>query len=109
MSDNRRTHDFTDDSQQYDLVEVCDVCKVRADIVLDMVEVGIIAPQGSEPKDWRFGTHAVIRLRKAVRLKRDLDVNLAGIALALDLYDDLEAMRKRTRTLERHLNLLLDN
>jgi hypothetical protein len=36
-------------------------------------------------------------------MRRDLGVNLAGIAVALDLLDDLEATRKRVQTLEAQL------
>jgi chaperone modulatory protein CbpM len=38
-----------------------------------------------------------------VRLRRDLNLNLAGTALALDLLDELEHLRERLRALEHQL------
>ena len=38
-----------------------------------------------------------------MRLQRDLDLNLAGTALALDLLDELEQLRERLRALEHQL------
>jgi MerR HTH family regulatory protein len=40
----------------------------------------------------RFPVRAVVRLRKAIRLRRDLGVNLAAVGIVLDLLDRLEAM-----------------
>ena len=35
-----------------------------------------------------------------MRLQHDLNVNLAGVALALDLMDEIETMRERLRRFE---------
>jgi chaperone modulatory protein CbpM len=45
----------------------------------------------------------VRRARRALRLQRDLDLNLAGAALALDLLDEVEILRERVRVLEYQL------
>jgi chaperone modulatory protein CbpM len=42
---------------------------------------------------WRFSGGTVVRVRSALRLQRDLGVNLAGIGLALDLMEELEGLR----------------
>jgi hypothetical protein len=39
-----------------------------------------------------LSVRAVVRLRKAIRLRRDLGVNLAAAGIVLDLLDRLEAM-----------------
>jgi chaperone modulatory protein CbpM len=39
----------------------------------------------------------VVRVRSALRLQRDLGVNLAGIALALDLMEELEDLRSQLK------------
>lgn len=109
MAEKSAEFELVGDLHTYELRDVCELCAVRADVVLEMVELGILAPSGSRPTDWRFSVGGLNRLRKAQRLQRDLDVNLAGIALALDLLDDLEVMRKRTQTLEHHLSLLVED
>lgn len=41
---------------------------------------------------WRFSGKSLRRARSAHRLQRDLGLNLAGIALVLDLMDELEVL-----------------
>jgi len=89
-----------DDATVYRLRELCELCEVNAEYIAEMVETGILIPEGSEPSSWRFSAHAVVRFQQAKRLQRDLDVNLPGIALALELLDELNGMRAKVRSLE---------
>lgn len=75
------------------LAELCRACDVHADWVFGLVEEGIIEPNGKEIRTWRFSGRSLVRVRSALRLQRDLGVNLAGIALALDLMEELEKLR----------------
>jgi len=52
-------------------------------------------PEGTAPERWRFPGMQLRRARVAVRLQRDLGVNTAGAALALQLLDEIEALRAR--------------
>ena len=71
------------------LAEVCGLCRVRAEFVLELIDEGIVEPRGRGARGWRFDGYQVVRIQKAVRLQRDLGVNLPGIALALELLDEL--------------------
>ena len=83
------------------LRELCRACEVDADSVIEHVELGVIEPQaGRRPHEWRFPPYAVVRLRRAVRLRRDLSVDPNGAALALDLLEQVEALRQRLRRFE---------
>lgn len=74
------------------LSEVSRACAVRIETILELVDEGVLSPIGREPHCWRFtGTH-LRRATVAIRLQRDLGVNLAGAALALELLDELEAL-----------------
>ncbi|MDT3678258.1 MAG: chaperone modulator CbpM [Burkholderiaceae bacterium] len=42
---------------------------------------------------WRFSGSALRRARLATSLSRDLEVNPPGVALALDLIDEIDALR----------------
>ena len=79
------------------LVELCRTCQLPAERVYELVEEGIIDPLGGEPARWRFRWTSVRRVRCALRLERDLGVNLAGAALALDLLEELDRLRARLR------------
>jgi len=65
-----------------------------------MAEEGVIEPVGRSPERWRFRGASLRRLRCAQRLQEDLGVNTAGIALVLDLMDELEQLRARLGRLE---------
>jgi chaperone modulatory protein CbpM len=101
--------ELLDDSTPYALRELCELCGVHAELVIEMVDAGVLTPVGSAPSAWQFSVQATIRLQKAQRLRRDLDMNLAGVAVALDLIEDLDQARKRLKTLERRLAQLDSN
>lgn len=83
--------------------ELSRLCGTTGRGVKLMVTEGLLRPQGRQPDDWRFNGDEIRRARRAIRLQRDLDLNLAGTALALDLLDELEHLRERLRALEYQL------
>lgn len=91
------TGTILDDSVTLSLRELCRLCGVNAERIMDMVDEGVVEPRGVNPQDWRFGGKAIVRVQVALRLQRDLRVNLAGAALALDLLDEIAALRRRSR------------
>jgi chaperone modulatory protein CbpM len=109
MTDSSDLYEPLDTDAPYALEEVCEVFVVEKRLVLEMVEFGILTPEGEDVSTWRFGAAAILRLQRARRLRRDLEINLAGIAVALDLLDELDRTRQRVKTLETHLAQLIDN
>ena len=49
--------------------------------------------------EWRFAGASLRRTRVATRLARDFELNPPGVALALDLLDEIEALRAHLRRL----------
>ena len=86
-----------DEKAALTLGQLCRACEVSAETVFELVEEGIVDPDGREVTHWRFSAVSIRRVRCAVRLKQDLGVNAAGAALALDLLAELEAARERLR------------
>ena len=89
-----------DKTTSYSLKDLCNICDVHAEWVIEMVEYGILNPKGKSPQSWQFSLGELNALKRALRLQRDLEINLAGIAVALDLLQELEALRYRLRVLE---------
>lgn len=84
--------------EAHDLVTVDDVCRsctVEVETVTLLVEEGILDPVGSKVEQWRFTVTSLRRVKTAIHLQRDLGVNLAGAALALDLLDRIAALESR--------------
>lgn len=88
--------------EQVDLTleEVCRACRAEQAQLVALVEEGVIAPSGAEPAGWRFTGVHLRRARVAVRLERDLGINPAGAALALELIDELNDLRVRLRAID---------
>ncbi|TFG36937.1 MAG: MerR family transcriptional regulator [Desulfobacterales bacterium] len=84
-----------DDQARLSLEELCEICDISAETILDMIEEGLLEPQGRVPFEWRFRCYEVRRVQVALRLQQDLRVNLPGAALIIDLLEELDELRRR--------------
>jgi chaperone modulatory protein CbpM len=82
------------------LAEVCRACAVHAEYIIELVEEGVLVPVGNAPVSWRFTGIHMHRATVSLRLQRDLGINLAGVALALQLLDEVEALRAQINSLD---------
>ncbi len=82
-----------DEQTKLSLNDLCLACSSSADWIIELVEYGALEPIGREQIDWYFSEQSLVRAQTAMRLQRDLDINLAGIALALDLLDEIKLLR----------------
>jgi chaperone modulatory protein CbpM len=88
-----------EEQSQLTLADLCRACSVHAEKIIDLVDAGVLDPQGREPARWIFLGTSLHRARKALRLQRDLDIGLAGAALALELMDEIESLHARLRAM----------
>jgi len=79
------------------LLELCHACDVHQELITIWVEEGLLEPNGEHPEDWRFGGAALKRSKLALRLSRDLEINPAGVALVLDLLDEIEQLKAQLK------------
>lgn len=91
-------------TERLNLQELCQATLVSAEIVIEIVDHGIVEPSGRTPEEWTFSPPMVVTTRKALRLHRDLEINWAGIALAVNLLNELEQLRDEKKMLEQRLN-----
>ena len=84
-----------EDTTRLTLRELCDACAVNAEFIAELVDEGVLEPAGIEKSHWCFTGYSLYRVRTAKRLQRDLQVNLAGVALALELLDEVRQLRER--------------
>jgi chaperone modulatory protein CbpM len=82
------------------LGELCRASRLSAERVIELADEGIIEPIGRSPQKWRFRGASLRRIRCAQRLEADLGVNPAGVALVLDLLDELHQLRMRLERFE---------
>jgi len=70
------------------------MCAVDEQHIVEFVEEGVLTVVEINATEWYFTGAALRRARIALRLQRDLELNLAGVALALDLIDELQRLRR---------------
>ncbi len=68
------------------------------------VRYGLLDPVAGGARDL-FAADAVDRLRRIARLRRDLGVNLAGVAAILEMRDRMESLQRELAHLRRRLGL----
>ena len=69
----------------------------------EMLEHGLIEPRQPSPEEMVLDRQALQRIESATRLRRDLEVNMPGIALVLDLMDELHHMQDELELLRRQI------
>jgi len=70
------------------------MCAVDERHIVEFVEEGVLNVVEINAGEWHFTGAALRRARRAVRLERDLEINLAGVALALELMEEVERLRR---------------
>jgi len=77
------------------MVELAQATQTPEDLIMAWVSEGVLSPAGASPEDWRFSGDSLRRAKTAVRLMRDLELNSPGVALALDLLDEITQLRQQ--------------
>jgi chaperone modulatory protein CbpM len=89
--------DLLDETVEFSLADLCRICGVHEQLVVEIVEEGIVEPRGRERGGWQFSGIAVTRVQRVIRLQREFEVNLPGAALALELLDEIDRLKRRLR------------
>ena len=97
-----------DETGDYSLKELCRLCRVHAQFIQELIDEGILTPEGKTPREWRFTAVEIKRIQVSIRLQDDLRINLPGTALALDLLEEIEVLRLSKRRLEQLYDLERD-
>ena len=86
-----------EEQTQLTLADLCYACDINTQQMIELVDIGVLDPQGREPEHWIFDGGNLQRARKALRLQRDLEINVAGVALILELLEEIETLRTRLK------------
>lgn len=77
------------------IVEISQATRAPEDLIMSWVTEGVLSPTGSTPEDWRFSGDSLQRAKTAAHLAHDLELNTPGVALALDLLDEITRLRSQ--------------
>ncbi len=84
-----------EDETQLTLRQLCDACAVHAEYIIELVDEGLIDPSGEKKSHWCFDGVTIKRVQQAKRLQNDLGINIAGVALAIELIEEIKSLRKQ--------------
>jgi chaperone modulatory protein CbpM len=90
--------DIVEETVVLSVADLSRVMSVDDRRIVEWVEEGVISVLEIHASEWRFSGAALRRARIALRLERDLGVNLPGVVLALDLLEELGQLRRERRT-----------
>ncbi|MBN4073830.1 MAG: chaperone modulatory protein CbpM [Gammaproteobacteria bacterium] len=96
---------MTDDSLTAELTlkEVCEIADMPTEVLITIVEEGVLEPSGALPNEWSFDIYMLSIAKRAARLHRDFDIEWASIPLCLDLIEELEKLRSENKSLKQRL------
>jgi chaperone modulatory protein CbpM len=80
------------------IVELSHASRTPEEMIMSWVSEGVLSPSGSTPQDWRFSGDSLRRAKTAAHLTHDLELNVPGVALALELLDEIAQLRTRLQT-----------
>lgn len=78
------------------LQELSRLCECQVAVARRLLDIGLLEPF-SAANSLMFSRSAVIRARKALRLKRDLRLNFDAVALVMELLDRIEELERQLK------------
>jgi len=89
-----------DEFTEVTMDDLCRTCRVDQTVVISLIEEGIVEPHSRDETPWRFSGSALPLVVRAIRLQRDLELNPAGVAFALDLLDEIDRLRQQIKLIK---------
>lgn len=85
------------------LQEVCSNTGLSRETVIDIVDHGIVEPQGEMPEQWLFDDQCLCIVQRARRLQQDLELDWQGIAMIIELLEQRDRLLYENEALLRRL------
>jgi chaperone modulatory protein CbpM len=94
--------------------ELCQVEGIEGELIIEIVEYGIVMPINKHSEQvryeqWLFDTGAVPLIKKALRLRQDLEIDWIAIAMVIDLMQEKEVLQKENECYQRQLRRFIEN
>jgi len=87
----------------FTLEQFCHSVPMQQDQIIEIVHLGIVEPQGKVPNQWRFDVDMLASAKRAWRLHRQLELDWPGVAVALQLLQQVENLTQENQRLRSQL------
>ncbi len=94
---------LVDETSRISLVDVCEQYHLSEALLREMLDHGFFGQTSVSITNLEFDNLTLRRIQSAQRLQQDLDINLPGVILALELLDELDQLRDELNILQRHV------
>ena len=94
---------LTNEHTTIPIEDVCQACNISEEKLLEMLEHGLCTHHIVRVNTIYFDEKALRRIQAASRIQRDLDINVPGVVLVLELLDQLEQLRNELNILQHHV------
>jgi chaperone modulatory protein CbpM len=74
------------------LEEIITSYSVSTEVIIEIIDQGIITVDANEPQQWEFNSDDCRRIRMVLQLEKDLGVNVAGAGLVLELLEEIDKL-----------------
>ncbi|MBA2649021.1 MAG: molecular chaperone [Legionella sp.] len=83
-------------------IDICNQYNVSKELLMDMLEEGLFNIQPDNVKKLSLDPMTVQRIETAIRLHKDLRINVPGVVLAVELLEKMDALYKELDILRKH-------
>ncbi len=83
---------WLDDAHQVSIHELIEHSGLNTDDIYELVDSGVLHPINVADTPWTFSAACVVTVRRATRLRNELELDPHALALALSLMDQIRAL-----------------
>lgn len=96
---------ISDISSPLTFTELCHSTNLNETQLQELIEFSIVMPvAGTHTQEWLFEVASVSLIKKAARIHHDFAIDWEGIALVLNLLDEIEKLHTENNQLKKQLS-----
>lgn len=93
--------DLPERSEHIAWAQLVEVTGITPDVMAQLAELGWLDPVKTKAENYLFTIRDVYRIQKLMRLNHDLDVNITGASIIVDLMARIEELELEVEKLQR--------
>jgi chaperone modulatory protein CbpM len=91
--------EIMDSGDRLDVTTFTRLCHIEPQFLIELVEAGVLEPEGESFGEWQFPGSDLSRGRIAARLRHDLGLDPPALGLVLDLLEERARLERQIAVL----------
>ncbi len=101
--------EIIDEKITFTISQICQQCDIPKELLLQMMEHGLFEFYQQDQDEYRIDINGLKQIEIAFHLHKDLEINIPGIAVIIELRDELEQLRTELNFLHKHFQSYEEN